>query len=88
MLIITENSLINSENVIAFSVARSAYPIPGYKEEGYQIRALHSGYVDNDGNADYVLVKSYAEEQQAKADLEKILTAYLNASDCKTVDLR
>ena len=88
MLIITENSLINSENVIAFSVARSDYPIPGYKKTGYQLRALHSGYVDNDGNADYVLVKSYAEEQQAKADLKKILAAYLNTSGIEIVDLR
>ena len=88
MIIITEKSLINAENVVAFSVARSSYPLPGYTTTGYQLRAFHSGYTDIDGNGDYVLVKSYEEEQQAKADLEKILAAFLNTSGIEIVDLR
>ena len=90
MLIVTEKKIINAVNVFAFTVDRQYDSLPNFETTGYQLRAWHSGYVDDNGNADYILVRSYAksEEQQAKADLEKILAAYLSASENKTVDLR
>lgn len=90
MLQKTEKKIINAVNVFAFTVDRQYNSLPNFETTGYQLRAWHSGYVDDNGNADYILVRSYAksEERQAKADLEKILAAFMNASGIGIVDLR
>ncbi len=88
MLIITENNIINTEKVFALSVVARHNSYPEYKKTGYQLRALHSGYVDDNGNADYLLVKEYKleEKNRADTDLGRIVKAYKNGE--KIVDLR
>ncbi|MGN0665352.1 MAG: hypothetical protein ACI4KF_02365 [Huintestinicola sp.] len=88
MLILSENKVINSENVLAFTINKTSRFITEYEETGYQIRAYHSGYTDEDNNADYITVKSYGinEKRTAETELEMIVNAILLEE--KVLDLR
>lgn len=88
MLILSDNKVINSEKVLAFTVTKTYRFVTEYEETGYQIRAYHSGYTDEDNNADYITVKSYDidERDTAEAELEMIVDAILLEE--KVLDLR
>lgn len=86
MIILTKKTAINSVQVFAFCIVHDR---PTFQQAGtgyYQLRALHSAYVDEDKNPDYILIESYATEYLAKAALDKIVTALSN--DEKVLDMR
>lgn len=86
MFIITEKGIINSDQIGAFRVVSQDSAYPGYKLGGYQLRAYHSGYMDDNGNADYFLVKEYKQADGAYSDLNMIAEAHLNGA--RAIDLR
>lgn len=86
MIILTKNSIINSEQVFAFCIVHDRPTFQQYGTGCYRLRALHSAYVDEDKNPDYILIGSYATEYLAKAALDKIVTALSNGE--KVLDMR
>lgn len=87
MLILAENKAINFEQVFYFSVG---VPVPAFRNirgaKAYALIAHHSGLSDNDGSADSVAIKSYYTEEEAAADLNKIIAAYEKGRTCIDLD--
>lgn len=87
MLILAENKAINFEQVFYFSVGT---PIPSLVNvkgmRAYALVAHHSRLGDNDGNTDSVAIKSYYTEEEAAADLNKIIAAYERDRACIDLD--
>ena len=88
MLILSDNKVINSENVLAFTINKTSRFITEYEETGYQIRAYHSGYTDEDNNSDYIIVKSYDLDEKDTAEAELGMIAESMFLGQKVLDLR
>ena len=88
MLILSNNKVINSERVLAFTLVKTSEFITAYKDTGFQIRAYYSGYTDDNENGDYIVIKNYDlnEKRTAETELEMIVNSIRVGE--KVLDLR